>query len=81
MRHQAQSTSRTINQNKFVDYFGSLRYHISIICLDQWQRYENNPIVIQLETNHRQWSYGEMGITLFSDYIDNDSIPRIIKEH
>lgn len=56
-------------------------YFTLIICLDQWKRYENNPIVVTLETNHREWVYGPPGFTLCSSYIDNETITELVLEY
>lgn len=53
-------------------------YFSATICTDQWQRYRNNPILMQMESNHRKWSYDVVGVTLCPLFVDDRAIDALI---
>lgn len=54
-------------------------YFTTTICLSQWERYASNPISVQLDSNHRQWMYGPIGITLCTKFVDDSAVKKLVR--
>ena len=50
------------------------------ICLDQWDRFRNNPIVYTVEKNVHHLKFPFAGYTLCSNYVDPEMNQQIIKK-
>ncbi|XP_037050277.1 sodium channel protein Nach-like [Bradysia coprophila] len=46
-------------------------YFALTVCRKEWHRYQDNSVVLSLETNWRNWEYLAPGVTICTDYIDD----------
>lgn len=51
------------------------------VAARHWYRYEYNATVLSLETDYRSWRYPLFGITVCSNYTDDDAIAAIVEMH
>lgn len=49
------------------------------VAVRHWYRYENNATVLSLETGYRSWHYPLFGITVCSNYTDDEAITAIVE--
>lgn len=56
----------------FVCIASSIMY-ATYICLNQWNRFQEHPIVLSLETNYRDWTLHMPAMTVCAPLVD-DSI-------